>query len=137
MWTVKSGFRTGNTKVYNCRQNITDSRFFTTGRNTTPDADGYTPLMLAIDWSEYDVATAMVQAGADLGVIESVELSMLEYALHDGYATEALLSAMLQRGGLNDAQSNGFDVAQYAEDNDDDTILQLMDRHNLVADSGQ
>ena len=62
---------------------------------------------------------------------------MLEYALYDGYATEALLSAMLQRGGLNDAQSNGFDVAQYAEDNDDDTILQLMDRHNLVADSGQ
>ncbi len=99
------------------------------------DSDGYTPLIHAIAWSEYEVATALVEAGADLGVVDSVDMTALEYALYDGGSPETLLSAILQRGGLQAAEQAGFNAAQYSDDYEDDTLLRLMEQHNLVADS--
>ena len=90
------------------------------------DSSGYNILMLALDWSEYDIAEALVDAGIDLGPVDQDSTSMLEYALNDG-APESVIRKILNKGGLAVARDAGFDLYEYVEYSDDDSIYALID----------
>lgn len=90
------------------------------------DGDGYNSLMMALDWSHYDIAEALVEAGADLGPAEGDSTSMLEYALYDG-APDSVIQKILDNGGLDAAMKTGFDIEEYVEYSGNDSVYALID----------
>ncbi len=94
------------------------------------DSNGVSALQLAIDFKEHSLAIALIQAGADaIGLMPDhatgKEVSSLEYGIKAA-APANVIYALLDRGALVAAERTGFYAAEYAKNNDDKLLLNLI-----------
>ncbi len=94
------------------------------------DDNGITTLQLALDNQSHDAAVAIVVAGANVQLSMTHRpsgraLSSLEYAIKAG-TTDEVLKVLLERGALLAAENSGFHAAEYAIENQNDTLLALI-----------
>jgi len=97
------------------------------------DVDGDTALDMALYAEDNDLSLAIIEAGAN---VSRTDYSILSTALYYG-ADARVIGALLDRGALEAAEINGFDVAGYIEDYDDQEFSELLNKHRKVIQAEQ
>ena len=79
------------------------------------DEDGDTVLSISLNWSEDDIAIALVDAGADLSIRDGDDLTPIEHAVTYG-ADISVIRAMLRNGASLDFEIDGMSLPEYARE---------------------
>ncbi|MGI9271442.1 MAG: ankyrin repeat domain-containing protein [Woeseiaceae bacterium] len=89
------------------------------------DEYGDTALSLALDWGEYDIAEALIEAGADLSLKSSYEMTPIEYAV--SYDVDMnVIEAMLRNGASLDFEVDGMTPMEYAKEYENVELVTLL-----------
>ena len=97
------------------------------------NVDGDTALDMALYAEDNDLSLAIIEAGAN---VSRTDYSILSTALYYG-ADARVIGALLDRGALEAAEINGFDVSGYIEDYDDQEFSELLNQHRKVIQAEQ
>jgi hypothetical protein len=95
------------------------------------DENGDTPLAIAMDWGENDIAVALIDAGADLTSKGSHDLNPTEYAVYNDLDLK-ILQALTRNGASLDFKIDGMTPLEYARENElAELEVFLMDRDQI------